>query len=603
MGGMGEMMGEMMGRPTKQFYPTLMDMPTLTPEARQFIEREAQQRLGTGVQSITTGETELHHAMAERDPVAMQKAAAGVREGLLQAESGAAALRALTEGQEPRQIALTWFKGQLSLPVAGQSPASPGPLGLSWYHLTAMVFLGIFVVGTLVIHVARMHRISGLAARLANRAAEPIPSGSTPPPLTSGVPPPPLAPGAPPPTGGSGTLPAASAGSPTPAATPPPAAPARKQPWSGTLRVAAIFRETPDTKTFRMMSPQGGSIPFIFLPGQFLTFSAEIEGKRLRRSYTIASSPTQTGYVEVTVKRQEHGAVSCYLHDQVAVGSLVDISAPAGRFTFTGLESDSIVLIAGGVGITPMMSVARYLIDISYPGEIFFLFGARTTEDFIFREELEYLERRHVNLHVAATMSRAPGTVWMGPEGPVSKEFIAHAVPEISRRHVHLCGPPPMMEAVKGELAELGVPKEQVETEAFGPAEGMAPADSLESAHPAEAALPATPAPPPPAGPSPVVAKGGNGVSPPLAASQIRFTKSGKTGPLLPNQPVLEAAEAIGVDIDFSCRVGICGICIVRLLEGAVTMEVEEGLDPADKARGMILACQAKSTGSLVVEA
>jgi hypothetical protein len=267
MGGMGEMMGEMMGRPTKQFYPTLMDMPTLTPEARQFIEREAQQRLGTGVQSITTGETELHHAMAERDPVAMQKAAAGVREGLLQAESGAAVLRALTEGQEPRQIALTWFKGQLSLPVAGQSPASPGPLGLSWYHLTAMVFLGIFVVGTLVIHVARMHRISGLVARLANRAAEPIPSGSTPPPLTSGVPPPPLAPGAPPPTGGSGTLPAASAGSPTPAATPPPAAPARKQPWSGTLRVAAIFRETPDTKTFRMMSPQGGSIPFIFLPG------------------------------------------------------------------------------------------------------------------------------------------------------------------------------------------------------------------------------------------------------------------------------------------------------------------------------------------------
>jgi hypothetical protein len=147
-----------------------------------------------------------------------------------------------------------------------------------------------------------------------------------------------------------------------------------------------------------------------------------------------------------------------------------------------------------------MMSVARYLTDISYPGEIFFLFGARTTEDFIFREELEYLERRHVNLHVAATMSRAPGTVWMGPEGLISKEFIAHAVPEISRRHVHLCGPPPMMEAVKGELAELGVPKEQVETEAFGPAEGMAPADSLESAHPAEAALPATPAPPPPAG-------------------------------------------------------------------------------------------------------
>jgi len=166
MGGMMSGMGEMMGRPTKQFYPSLMDMPTLSPEARQFIEREAQQRLGTGVQSIATGESELHHAMAEKDPAAIQKAAAAVREGLLRVESGAAAQRALSEGQEPRQIALNWFKGQLSLPVADQSPASPGPLGPSWYHLTAMVFLGIFVVGTLLIHFARMRRVSGLVARL-----------------------------------------------------------------------------------------------------------------------------------------------------------------------------------------------------------------------------------------------------------------------------------------------------------------------------------------------------------------------------------------------------------------------------------------------------
>jgi len=99
------------------------------------------------------------------------------------------------------------------------------------------------------------------------------------------------------------------------------------------------------------------------------------------------------------------------------------------------------------------------------------------------------------------------------------------------------------------------------------------------------------------------VRNAGNGASPPLAASQIRFTISGKTGPLLPNQSVLEAAEAIGVDIDYSCRVGTCGTCKIKLLEGAVTMEVEEGLDPGDKERGMILACQAKSTGNLVVEA
>jgi ferredoxin-NADP reductase len=266
------------------------------------------------------------------------------------------------------------------------------------------------------------------------------------------------------------------------------------------------------------------------------------------------------------------------------------VSAPSGVFTFTGAEADSIVLIAGGVGITPMMSVIRYLIDRSYPGDIFFVYGARSTQDFIFREELEYLQKRHVNLHVAATMTRAEGTAWMGAEGPVSKAFVAGSVLEIARRRVHLCGPPPMMEAMQVALAELGVPKEQIRTESFGLASGRAPAapmpvPAVATLAPAAVTLPATTA----------------GL--PTATAQIEFTRSGKTAPLAPDQTVLEAAEAVEVKIDYSCRVGICGSCAVPLKAGTVTMEVEDGLAPGDKARGIILACQAKSIGSLVVEA
>ena len=148
-----------------------------------------------------------------------------------------------------------------------------------------------------------------------------------------------------------------------------------------------------------------------------------------------------------------------------------------------------------------------------------------------------------------------------------------------------------MMEAVKAALAELGVPKEQVRTEAFGPARGVAP--GTRAPLPAPALAPArTPAP-----------TGAAGGVPRIATAEVRFTKSGKTGPLAPDQSVLEAAEAIGVPIDYSCRVGICGTCKVPLLEGKVTMEVEEGLPPDEKARGIILACQAKSVGNLVVEA
>jgi ferredoxin-NADP reductase len=569
--GCGGMMMGCMGVGAKPFYPALMDFPDLSPEARQLVEREAQQRIGTGSGAIASGEARLHAAIAAKDPRALQEAAASMREGLQQIESGATALRALSEQKPPREIALAWFRGQLSLPAADAAAAMTGPYGWSWYHLVAMAFLGVFVLGTLAMHAARYHRVAVLMGRLASR--------------------PPMAPAV-----SAVVIPVPAARTSTPAPAIISGAETSSRAWSGALRIAAIFQETHDVKTFRMVNPGGGAIPFGFLPGQFLTFSIAIDGKRVRRSYTIASSPSQTAYCEVTVKRQEHHGVSAYLHDRAKVGDVLDVAAASGRFTFTG-EEPSIVLIAGGVGITPMMSVTRYLIDTSYPGDIFFLFGAGSTEDFVFREELEYLQRRHANLHIAATMARAEGTAWMGPEGPITKEFIAAAVPAIAGRHIHLCGPPPMMDALKAELAALGVPPQRVETEAFGPAAGMRPADALETdAAPAMTLAGASPG-------GAVSEAGRSDQAPAADAAQIRFTVSGKTGPLRPDQSVLEAAEAIGVDIDYSCRVGTCGTCRVRLLEGAVTMEVEDGLEPGDKERGIILACQAKSTGNVVVEA
>lgn len=569
-GMMDGMMGHMGGGP-RPFQATLLDMPVLTPEARRFIEAEAERRIGWGSQAIAAGQARLRDALATNDPAALRQATAGLREGLLHVESGAAALRALESGTPPRQLALTWFKDQLGVPTAQAVPMvmDDGPWGLSWYHLTMMVFLAAFMIGALTIQYARMRRISGLVQRLT--AGSP---GATPGPASSEGPAVSLATAGP-------TVAPATVDNPDAAA---PVIAVVRRPWSGMLRIAAIFPETSDVKTFRLMDPAGGDIPFTFVPGQFLTFSVEIEGERAKRSYTIASSPTQRSFVEVTVKREAHGLISRHLHDRVVVGDPMEVSAPSGVFTFTGTEADSIVLIAGGVGITPMMSITRYLIDRSYPGDIFFLYGAHTTQDFIFREELEYLQRRHANLHVTATMARAEGTAWMGAEGRISQEFIARSVPEIARRRVHVCGPPPMMEMVRTALTALGVPREQIKSEAFGPAQGVAPG---------------TAAPLPAPAPAPGLAGG----APRIATTEIQFTRSGKTGALAPDQTVLEAAEAIGVQIDNACRVGICGTCMVPLKAGKVSMEVEEGLPPGEKARGMILACQAKSVGNLVVEA
>ncbi len=604
-GGMGEMggrMGEHGGGQQQQLYPSLMAAPPADPAAREAALRDAHQRMTSGLPLLREGLERATRAQQAGDAQGMREAADRLSEGLNLYRSGLSTHLALSAGHTPAQAALGWYRGQLGLPVATVMPMATGGggvlWGLSWFHLTTMAFLAAFVVGTLLIQYTRMRRIGGLVQRLATASTAVAPGPAAAP---AGGPPGP-GPAAPTPPGAAALPIPRAAAAPVPAAAPASAiccadplceaaVAAAKRPWSGTLRVAAIFRESPTVKTFRLVNPEGGDIPFVFMPGQFLTFSAEIGGEHARRSYTIASSPTQRSYIEVTVKREEQGLISRHLHDRVAIGSPLEVSAPSGVFTFTGADADSIVLIAGGVGITPMMSIARYLMDRSFPGDIYFLYGARSTEEFIFREELEYLQKRHANLHIAATMSRAEGTAWMGASGPVSKEFIARAVPEIARRRVHLCGPPPMMEAVKAALAELGVPKEQVRTEAFGPARGVAPGTRAPLPAPALAPAPAA---------APAAAAG---AVPRIATAEVRFAKSGKTGPLAPDQSVLEAAEAIGVPIDYSCRVGICGTCKVPLLEGKVTMEVEEGLAPDEKARGIILACQAKSVGNLVVEA
>jgi ferredoxin-NADP reductase len=582
-GAMGGMMGCMgagcMGAgQRKEFYPSLMALPDLSPEQRQKIEAQARSWISSGTDRIAGAENALRHANAAGDTVAAEQATAGLREALNQVKSGTTVLRSLAEGKPPQGIALDWFKREMNLATDGLAHEA-GPLGLSWFHLITMALVTAFAAAMLAIYLLRMRRANALIDRLIVTPALPAASAAAVPATFSQ---------------GTPTAVAANATARSVLSSPAPAAndkPARTGLWKGQLRVAAIFRETPQVMTFRLRDPKGGPIPFTFVPGQFLTYSAEIDGKLVRRSYTIASSAAQTAYVETTIKREDKGIFSDYMHEKIAVGDLIDVMGPSGAFTFSGKEADSVVLIGGGVGITPLMAAIRYLADIAWPGEIFLIYGARSTSEFIFRDELEHRQRRMPNLHVAATMARSTGTSWMGAEGPINREFLAQSVPDLTKRHIHLCGPPGMMQAMRTLLADLGVPAEQIKTEAFGPALGAVPppgVTEIASLNGANAAATA-------------VATGAPVIGP--ATASIRFSKSNKVAALPPDKSVLEIAESAGVPIDFSCRAGICGVCKTRLLEGAVTMEVEEALTADDKAQGIILACQAKSIGNLVVEA
>ena len=558
MNGMGDMMNGMASPGPPPLFPSLMELPSAAPERRDALGRQAHERMKAGAAVLSDGLDRLSGALPDNDYAAMQDATARMREGLEQFESGLAAHRALAGGQAPRRVALEWFKNRMDLPIAA---APAGAAGLSWFHAFVMVVLIAFAAAMIGMYFLKMRRAASLLQGLTGGV--PAPAVADPSDRTT-----PLAAG-----------PAAGAGA--AASFTPPSRPGVPGKWTGPLRVSRIFRETPDVKTFRLMNPLGGVLPFTYLPGQFLTVTIAQDGKPVKRGYTIASSPTQHDYVELTVKHEEGGVVSGYLHDHVKEGDQLECSGPSGTFIFTGRECKCILLIGGGVGITPLMSVLRYLTDRSWPGDIYLLYGIHSPEDFIFREELEYLRRRHPNLRVVVTASHPEGADWPGPTGRLSKELIAQSVPDLASRYVHLCGPVSLMEAVKKALLELGVPPERIKAEAFGPALGK----------------------PEPARPKVATPAGVEGEAARLALPTVNFSRSDKTAPLPPDKAVLDVADEIGVEIDNSCRVGTCGTCRVRLLSGAVTMAVEDGLEPGDKENDVILACQAKSTGNVVVEA
>ena len=617
-GGMGGMMAGMMppspagggcaggdcgsGGPKTPIYPSLMTLSELTPAKRAEIDALATQQVDEGMAKLAKGSDSLNVATKAGDNVTMQQSIGLIREGLDELSAGIAARRVLAEGTPPRNLALQWFKREMSLasPVPRDAPRMW--LGVTPFHLFTMVLLIAFGLAMVAMYFAKMRRAAALFGRLEASSGGPPPGQA--PPLGGNPEPTKSQPNKPEPTKPESTKPEATKPEatkpePPPAGKAPPPAPAASPPtskggtpgepaasasaatsspatanWRGQLRIGSIVAETPTVKTLRLLPTSGDALPFTFVPGQFLNLAFWVGGAKMNRSYSISSSPNQRDYVELTIRREPRGAVSRHIDDLLEVGDSIETGGPVGRFTFAGTEADSIVLIAAGVGITPMMSISRFLTEIAWPGDIFLIYACRAPTDFIFEKELAALQQRNPKLHVVVTMSRPEGTAWKGPRGRITKDLLAQTVPDLASRRVHLCGPPSMMDATKALLTELGVPAEQVKTEAFG----------------------ATKPSPPPAGASPKPTAPADG---PL----ITFSKNGKSARIHTDQTILELSEELGIGIEFSCRVGTCGICKVKMTSGEVDMAVQDALDADDKTKGIILACQAKPKGDITVEA
>jgi ferredoxin-NADP reductase len=258
-----------------------------------------------------------------------------------------------------------------------------------------------------------------------------------------------------------------------------------------------------------------------------------------------------------------------FLSERAGVGMLVEATGPFGQFYFDEVGHRRIVLIAGGSGITPMMSILRHIDDRCLSTPVTLIYCVRTRNDVIFGEELESLGRRLSTFRMVLVLSR-PDAGWNGPSGHLSQDLIATRVEDRQSSTFFLCGPPPFMASVRELLQSLDVRSECIKRESFA---------------------------------SQTISDTVQGAAAPLADGTVEFVRSGKVCAVLPGKTLLEVAELHGVDIPFGCRQGRCGVCVTKLLEGDVNMDIEDGLGCGDKAEGRILMCVARPGGNVRVDA
>jgi ferredoxin-NADP reductase len=376
-------------------------------------------------------------------------------------------------------------------------------------------------------------------------------------------------------------------------------------------RCCRIIDETADVKTFCFVAEP--PVLFTYQPGQFVNVQVEIDGKPVIRPYSISSSPTRPYHLSITVKRVSSppdqpdappGLVSNWLHDHLQVGDRINfIGGPIGHFTCLPNLPSKLLLISAGSGITPMMSMSRWVQDSLADCDIVFLHSARSANDLVFRTELETMAAQMPNFHLAITVTRQlPGHAWMGYTGRISKSLLHLVAPDLLERSVFVCGPDGFMQGVKSMLEAMSFPMQNYQQESFG---GKKPTVSnTKTTAPVETR---------PDQATVILSNGnlnnGNGhrVANSVtskSAPMVSFAKSNKEVVADDCSSILELAEQEGIAIPNACRVGACGACKVVTRQGQVRYDAPPAaLSDKDQQAGYALACVGYPVDRVVVEA
>lgn len=241
--------------------------------------------------------------------------------------------------------------------------------------------------------------------------------------------------------------------------------------WRGerTLRVVRKVRESDIITSFYLAPADAQPLP-PFLAGQYLTLVLEIDGQPLRRNYSLSDAPHQPWY-RISVKREEGGAVSNWLHDHVEAGAFLQVQPPAGEFTLDTQAQRPLLLVTGGVGITPAMSMLEATAASGRP--IRFIHAARHGGTHAFRERVDQLAQAHSNVEVVYVYDEPRAEDRPHAVGRIDRDLLASQLPADCNADVYLLGPKPFMQAIYAHSLALGVPAAQLRYEFFGPAEEL----------------------------------------------------------------------------------------------------------------------------------
>ncbi|WP_343525528.1 hybrid-cluster NAD(P)-dependent oxidoreductase [Sphingomonas sp.] len=347
-------------------------------------------------------------------------------------------------------------------------------------------------------------------------------------------------------------------------------------PWSDRLHhleVIGIVDEAPGVKTFTFRSDR--DCWFRYRPGQFVTLELPAEGGPLLRTYTLSSSPSRPFSIAVTVKVQAESVGTRWMFQHLRIGARIRAYGPTGHFTHVAHPGPRYLFVSAGSGITPMMSMLRWMADCAPDSDVAFVTIARRPEDIIFRRELELLDRQMPNLSLAMIVrDNPPGDTWSGHRGRLDAARLAMLVPDMATREVFCCGPDAFMALVGDIVRDAGLDMAHYHQESFGEAPANAPSEQV----------------------PPTRTDLGEAIT-------ITFEASGVTATCEPGQTVLETARQAGVRIPAACESGLCGTCKIMKRSGRVQMEHNGGILDDEIEEGYILACCSRPNENLHVDA